>query len=68
MPVLAGGKYRGIIVQAIEQDVRYRAYYFNPVNGDEIDLGIVEPDGKGNWKPARISIYQDWVLVLTSTL
>jgi hypothetical protein len=64
IPVLAGCKYTGIIVQNVENDIKYRAYYFNPENGGEIDLGIVRPDEDGNWKPSKMSIFQDWVLVM----
>jgi hypothetical protein len=55
--------------------VKYRAFLFNPVNGEKIDKGLVNPDKDGNWELpplvknswARIPIYQDWVLVLERT-
>ena len=54
-----------IVAQSIESDVSYRAFLFNPINGDEHDYGIVKPDTKGNWHFADpLPIYQDWVLVL----
>ncbi|MBU4366728.1 MAG: DUF4038 domain-containing protein, partial [Kiritimatiellae bacterium] len=51
-------------VKEIEKKVRYRAKFFNPVNGDEQNLGEVKPDAKGNWKCPRMPMFQDWVLVL----
>ncbi len=53
-------------VKALEPDARYRAFLFNPVNGDEHDLGRVEPDPNGDWSIPlrRLPIYQDWVLAL----
>lgn len=37
------GRY-GIKVRAIEIGSRYRAYYYDPIKGDEYDLGDVAPD------------------------
>jgi hypothetical protein len=58
-------------VKGIEPDAAYRAFLFNPVNGEETDLGRVAPDVEGNWRPpldhgkyCLLPIYQDWVLVL----
>ena len=59
------------VVKQIEPDVTYRAFLFNPTNGDELDLGLVEPDANGDWAlPVGnggwrvMPIFQDWVLVL----
>ncbi len=56
----------GMTLKTIEPDVQYRAYLFNPVNGEQQDLGSVKPDKQGDWKIplARTPIFQDWVLVL----
>ena len=56
----------GITLKGIEGDVRYRAFLFSPVNGEEQEIGAVEPDEQGNWRPplSRVPICQDWVLVL----
>ena len=55
-----------IDMKGIEADVDYRALLFNPVNGSETDLGPVEPDSEGRWRPAwnRAPVFQDWVVVL----
>ena len=49
---------------AIEPDTSYRAFFFNPRNGQQTELGRVEPDEAGQWaipmKPSR----EDHVLVL----
>lgn len=58
-------------VKGIEKGIDYRAFLFNPTNGNEQDRGPVVPDangdwalsvGKGTWR--LLPIYQDWVLVL----
>ncbi len=56
----------GVKVRQIEADTSYRAFLFSPVDGHEIDLGVVQPDAEGSWEPsmARAPIFQDWVLVL----
>jgi len=53
-------------VKHIERGTAYRAFLFNPVNGDELDLGPVTPNGEGDWPLplSRLPIYQDWILVL----
>ena len=55
-----------IDMKGIEEDVDYRALLFNPVDGSETDLGPVEPDSEGRWRPPwnRAPIFQDWVVVL----
>jgi len=53
-------------VKAVEPDVGYRAFLFNPADGTEVDMGAVTPDADGDWSLplSRPPIYQDWVLVL----
>lgn len=55
-----------IDMRGIEQGAGYRALLFNPVDGSEADLGPVEPDSEGRWRPPwnRAPIFQDWVVVL----
>ena len=55
-----------IDMKGIESDVDYRALLFNPVDGSETDLGPVEPDSEGRWRPPwnRAPVFQDWVVVL----
>lgn len=51
-------------VQALEADVTYRAFYFNPKSGVETDLGIVQGDAAGSYVLPKPPIFQDWVVVL----
>lgn len=51
-------------VKALEKDVRYKAFFFNPVNAKEHAIASVQPDEAGNWKPPVFPVFQDWVLVL----
>jgi len=44
----------------------YRAFFFNPTNGVETEIGSVSPDAAGSWKIAEVPIFQDWVVVLES--
>ncbi len=48
----------------IEPGARYRAYFFNPRTGKDIDAGKVTPDQDGFWPAARRPTMDDWVLVL----
>jgi len=59
-------------VKNLEPGVSYRAFLFNPADGEETDLGLVVPDAEGTWPLLTgadgvrrpLPIYQDWVLVL----
>jgi hypothetical protein len=44
----------------------YRAFFFNPVDGTETQIGVVTPDASGSWKIAEVPRFQDWVVVLES--
>jgi hypothetical protein len=54
------------LVKGIEPGASYRAFLWNPVDGQEQDLGPVAPDQDGSWRaPLRAApIFQDWVMVL----
>ncbi|MCC6699672.1 MAG: DUF4038 domain-containing protein [Candidatus Hydrogenedentes bacterium] len=45
-------------------DTRYRAAWFDPCTGVEIDLGPVQPDGEGTWTPPFPPEVHDWMLIL----
>lgn len=51
-------------VKEIEKDISYRAFYIDPGNGNEVALGKVIPDEKGEWQPPKPPIFSDWVLVM----
>ncbi|MEI6578514.1 MAG: DUF4038 domain-containing protein, partial [Eubacteriales bacterium] len=63
-PFLGGFFWNSDPVYQIEKDVTYRAVYFNPVTGDETDLGIISPDADGTWVSPRVNAFQDWILAL----
>jgi hypothetical protein len=42
----------------------YHAYFFNPADGTQTDIGAISPEADGSWKIAEIPIFQDWVVVL----
>ena len=44
----------------------YRAFFFNPTDGTETEIGVITPDADGSWKIAEVPIFQDWVVVLES--
>ena len=52
------------VIKAIEPDVTYRAYYFDPCTGSEIDLGPVSPDDDATWTPPLPPECHDWLLVM----
>jgi len=56
--------YSSVLVKSIEAEVSYRAFYMDPKNGKETDLGDVKPNNEGNWQSPNPPIFQDWVLVL----
>ena len=61
---LTGGQ---TIIKNIEKDIRYRAFYYDPITGDQYDMGEVIPDEQGCWMSGKVATVQDWVLVLEKT-
>ncbi len=69
LPTYAWG---GVRVTGLEPGVAYRAYLFNPTNGETTDWGPVSPDGEGTWEVAGspgaggrpLPLFQDWIIVL----
>jgi len=53
-----------IEIRALEPDVKYRAFFFDPRTGEEIPIGPVQPDASGVWKTPDAVRRQDWVVVL----
>ncbi|MCK4590702.1 MAG: DUF4038 domain-containing protein, partial [Candidatus Latescibacteria bacterium] len=48
----------------IEPETHYRAYFFNPRTGQDVEVGQVQPDAEGRWKIPTKPSKEDWVLVL----
>jgi hypothetical protein len=42
----------------------FRAFFFNPSDGTEVQIGNVSPDSNGTWKAPEFPIFRDWVVVL----
>jgi Protein of unknown function (DUF4038)/Domain of unknown function (DUF5060) len=42
----------------------YHAFFFNPADGSQTEIGNITPDASGTWKIAEVPIFQDWVVVL----
>lgn len=54
----------GPVLKNIEDGVKYHAFYFNPINGEEYDLGTVTANANHTWQAPNVPLAQDWVLVL----
>ena len=57
---------RDLLVAGLEPDISYKALLFNPVNGEEQNLGPAKIDDGGTWQLPlrRLPLYQDWVVAL----
>ena len=51
-------------VIGIEPDVAYTAYWFDPVTGEDFDIGAVQPAEDGSWIAPLPPECHDWLLVL----
>jgi hypothetical protein len=51
-------------LKQLEPGIQYRAFFFNPANGKEHEIGKVKVDASGDWQSPDPPIFQDWVLVL----
>ena len=49
---------------AIEAGASYRAFFFDPRTGAEVEIGPVTPDSDGMWAIPPRPTMEDWVLVL----
>jgi hypothetical protein len=57
-------QWSGPLLKDLEEDVRYRAFYFDPIKGAEYDLGTVAAGPDRTWQAPNVPLAQDWVLVL----
>jgi len=68
--------YPQVTIKGLEEGVSYRAFLWNPVNGDKIPCAPVRAEN-GEWPLppleregiswVRLPVFQDWVLVLEAT-
>ena len=56
--------YRLPKVLKLENDVKYQALFFNPIDGTSIDFGDIVPEVDGSWQIPRPDKVHDWVLIL----
>jgi hypothetical protein len=63
-PFMGGSFWNSDPIRYIEKDITYRAFNFNPITGEETDLGLVTPNEEGTWVSPRVNAFQDWVIVL----
>jgi hypothetical protein len=56
-----------ITVLAIEPDVQYSAFFWDPRTGEEHSIGKIEPESSGCWQVPLQPTFSDWVLVLDAT-
>ena len=54
-----GGRVR---MTGLEAGRAYHAYFFDPVTGEEVEIGEVTADAHGVWQSPDPPIFQDWVL------
>jgi hypothetical protein len=67
IPFLGGFGWGQLLIRHLEPDVTYRAYYFDPITGEEHDQGLARADENGCWRSGKFTKFQDWVLVLERT-
>ncbi|MCC6730210.1 MAG: DUF4038 domain-containing protein [Chthonomonadales bacterium] len=51
-------------VAGMEPDLSYNAFWFDPKNGQQRDIGTAVGDAEGRYRPPAPPIFQDWLLVL----
>jgi hypothetical protein len=51
-------------VRKLEPNIKYHAYYLDPITGKEFPVGDVESTPEGEWVVPNSPIFQDFVLVL----
>ncbi|NVM28438.1 MAG: DUF4038 domain-containing protein [Candidatus Helarchaeota archaeon] len=57
-------QWSGPKLKKLEPDITYHAFYFNPINGDEYDLGTITGNKKRQWQAPEVPLCQDWILIL----
>jgi len=48
----------------LESGAHYDAYFFDPRTGEDYEIGQVQANVEGHWKPPQKPSMDDWVLVL----
>lgn len=53
-------QWSGPLLKELEQDIVYRAFYFDPIKGGEYDIGAVAVAADGSWQAPNVPLAQDW--------
>ena len=56
-----GGRVR---VTGLDRSVPWHAYFFDPVTGEEVEIGAADVDADGAWQSPNPPVLQDWVLAV----
>jgi len=51
-------------VHGLDANASLRAYLFNPVDGEQIDIAEITPSADGDWETPKPPVRGDWVLVV----
>lgn len=43
---------------------KHRAFFWNPSNASEHEIGTIRPDSSGTWQAPEFPIFRDWIIVL----
>ena len=57
-------RWTGPLVKNLRPCADYRAYYFDPIQGVDYDLGQWVTSTEGTWQAPDVPLAQDWVLVV----
>jgi hypothetical protein len=58
------GRRRDPLKLHLQPGLSYRAFFFDPTNAKEHEIGSFSSGTTGDWLPPRVPIFQDWVLVV----
>ena len=65
-PSFGGCQWDTLCVRKLEPGIAYHAYYYDMVADKLSPLGMARGDEKGEWRAPRVTILQDWILLLTT--
>lgn len=57
-------EWSGPLVKDLATNARYHAFYFDPILGNAVDLGLIAAGAEQSWQAPSVPLAQDWVLVL----
>lgn len=49
---------------SLESHIAYKAFFWDPRTGDEIALGMITANEKGEWDIPPLPTFDDWILIL----